>query len=189
MAQTISAGWAADPVHPNKHIYAKAALNLMEKMANSKPAATGGGPLQSRKRTWSASHDSGSSGSSGRSRGAAVATAAAAPAAAAATAAVEAGSPSAFSSGRKCGDGTIPDTRGMKDSSVTAGSTAAAAAVVQAAVMDLVSPSTLGSTAAETTTGTTTAAAAMTADTTRLRSRKGRAELRLFFKKPLPIRI
>ncbi len=37
VAQIINAGWAADPVHPNKHIYAKAALNLMEKMAE--PAA------------------------------------------------------------------------------------------------------------------------------------------------------
>jgi hypothetical protein len=69
VAQTISAGWAADPVHPNKHIYAKAPLNIMEKMANSKPAATGGGPLQSQKRTWSASNDSCSSGTSGRSGG------------------------------------------------------------------------------------------------------------------------
>jgi hypothetical protein len=67
VAQAISAGWVAYPVHLNKHIYAKAALNIMEKMANSKPAATGGGPLQSRKRTWSASNDSGSSGTSGRS--------------------------------------------------------------------------------------------------------------------------
>jgi hypothetical protein len=33
----------ANPVHPNQHIYAKAALNLMEKMANSKPAASGSG--------------------------------------------------------------------------------------------------------------------------------------------------
>ncbi|MFN9904984.1 MAG: hypothetical protein ACK56F_02510, partial [bacterium] len=53
VAQTISAGWASDPVHPNKHIYAKAALNLMEKMANNKPAASGSGFPLSRKRTWS----------------------------------------------------------------------------------------------------------------------------------------
>jgi hypothetical protein len=69
VAQTISVGWAADPVHPNKHIYAKAALNLMEKMVNNKPAAASGGPLPSRKRTWSSSNDSASQGPSGRSGG------------------------------------------------------------------------------------------------------------------------
>jgi hypothetical protein len=38
--ETVSAGWAADPVHTNRHIYAKAALNLMEKMAlNNQPSA------------------------------------------------------------------------------------------------------------------------------------------------------
>ncbi len=45
VAQIISAGWAAEPVHPNKHIYAKAAHNIMEKIANIKSAATGGGSL------------------------------------------------------------------------------------------------------------------------------------------------
>jgi hypothetical protein len=69
VAQTISVGWAADPVHPNKHIYAKAALNLMEKMANNKPAAKSGGPPTSRKRTWSTSNESGGQGPSGRSGG------------------------------------------------------------------------------------------------------------------------
>jgi hypothetical protein len=62
-------GWAADPVHPNKHIYAKAGLNLMEKMANNKPAAASGGPVPSRKRTWSTSNESASQGPSGRSGG------------------------------------------------------------------------------------------------------------------------
>jgi hypothetical protein len=66
VAQTVNAGWAADPVHPNKHIYAKAALNLMEKMANSRPANNGSGSSQVRKRTWSASNSDGSpAGSSG----------------------------------------------------------------------------------------------------------------------------
>jgi hypothetical protein len=71
VAQTVNAGWAADPVHPNKHIYAKAALNLMEKMANSRPVSTGSGSSQSRKRNWSASNSGGSpAGSSGgRSNG------------------------------------------------------------------------------------------------------------------------
>jgi hypothetical protein len=68
VAQTISAGWAADPVHPNKHLYAKAALNLMEKMANSKPAATNTGTAQNRKRTWSASNDGRSSGANTNAR-------------------------------------------------------------------------------------------------------------------------
>jgi hypothetical protein len=31
--QTMRAGWASDPVHPNGHIYAKIALNLIEKIA------------------------------------------------------------------------------------------------------------------------------------------------------------
>jgi hypothetical protein len=66
VAQTINVGWASDPVHPNKHIYAKAALNLMEKMANNKPPASGSGLAQSRKRTWSASNASDNSGTSGR---------------------------------------------------------------------------------------------------------------------------
>jgi hypothetical protein len=69
VAQIISTGWAADPVHPNKHLYAKVALNLMEKMANSKPAATSSGTAQNRKRTWSASNDGGSSGANARSGG------------------------------------------------------------------------------------------------------------------------
>jgi hypothetical protein len=34
--QVISGGWALDPVHPTKHIYAKTALNLMEKVANKR---------------------------------------------------------------------------------------------------------------------------------------------------------
>ena len=32
--QTLRAGWALDPVHPTGHIYAKMALNLIEKVAN-----------------------------------------------------------------------------------------------------------------------------------------------------------
>jgi uncharacterized membrane protein YgcG len=69
VAQTVNAGWAADPVHPNKHIYAKAALNLMEKMANSRPAASGPGTGTSRKRTRSASNSSDSTGSGGGGSG------------------------------------------------------------------------------------------------------------------------
>jgi hypothetical protein len=34
--QVINGGWALDPVHPTKHIYAKTALNLMEKVANKR---------------------------------------------------------------------------------------------------------------------------------------------------------
>jgi hypothetical protein len=33
--QTMRAGWASDPVHPNGHIYAKMALNLIEKVAGA----------------------------------------------------------------------------------------------------------------------------------------------------------
>jgi hypothetical protein len=32
-AAVISSGWAFDPVHPTKHVYAKMALNLLEKVA------------------------------------------------------------------------------------------------------------------------------------------------------------
>jgi hypothetical protein len=52
--QTMRAGWASDPVHPNGHIYAKMALNLIEKVAGAsgqQAAATGG-----RKRSWSSSN-------------------------------------------------------------------------------------------------------------------------------------
>jgi hypothetical protein len=52
--QTMRAGWASDPVHPNGHIYAKMALNLIEKIAAAsgpQAAATGG-----RKRSWSSSN-------------------------------------------------------------------------------------------------------------------------------------
>jgi hypothetical protein len=56
--QTMRAGWANDPVHPNGNIYAKMALNLIEKIA---PAAA----TANRKRTWSASNrDKGESSSS-----------------------------------------------------------------------------------------------------------------------------
>ncbi len=53
--QTMRAGWASDPVHPNGHIYAKMALNLIEKIApksNRDEVAAAG----SRKRSWSASN-------------------------------------------------------------------------------------------------------------------------------------
>ncbi len=33
VAQTLRAGWAHDPVHPSGHVYAKMALNLIEKVA------------------------------------------------------------------------------------------------------------------------------------------------------------
>jgi hypothetical protein len=61
--QVIAAGWALDPVHPTKHIYAKAALNLIEKMAVSSNSTTNSS-ANSRKRTWSASNRSGQEGAS-----------------------------------------------------------------------------------------------------------------------------
>jgi hypothetical protein len=33
-AAVINSGWAFDPVHPSKHVYAKMALNLLEKIAS-----------------------------------------------------------------------------------------------------------------------------------------------------------
>jgi hypothetical protein len=62
--QTMWAGWASDPVHPNGHIYAKMALNLIEKIvpATDTPGAAASG---NRKKTWSASNrDEGESSSS-----------------------------------------------------------------------------------------------------------------------------
>jgi hypothetical protein len=53
--QVISGGWALDPVHPTKHIYAKTALNLMEKVANKRDSPIS--PQTSNtKRTWSGSN-------------------------------------------------------------------------------------------------------------------------------------
>jgi hypothetical protein len=55
-----------DPVHPTKHIYAKTALNLMEKVANKRDSLSS--PLaQNRKRTWSASNRSEHEGGGGHS--------------------------------------------------------------------------------------------------------------------------
>jgi hypothetical protein len=53
--QTMRAGWVSDPVHPNGHIYAKMALNLIEKVAvaaSPKTLSAAGG----QKRSWSASN-------------------------------------------------------------------------------------------------------------------------------------
>jgi hypothetical protein len=57
--QTLRAGWALDPVHPTSHVYAKMALNLIEKVASpaSKP--------ESRKRKRSEETGSGSGSHSG----------------------------------------------------------------------------------------------------------------------------
>ncbi len=52
--QTLRAGWALDPVHPTSHVYAKMALNLIEKVANP------GGKAESRKRKGSEDSGSGS---------------------------------------------------------------------------------------------------------------------------------
>jgi hypothetical protein len=55
--QTLTAGWASDPVYPASHVYAKMALNLIEKVAlpSAKP------DTRKRKR----SEDSGSGGGAG----------------------------------------------------------------------------------------------------------------------------
>jgi hypothetical protein len=60
-ASTIISGWHLDLVHPSKHIYAKMALKLLEKLApQDKPAAaaTAAQGDTNRKRTWSASNQS-----------------------------------------------------------------------------------------------------------------------------------
>jgi hypothetical protein len=65
--QVINGGWALDPVHPTKHIYAKTALNLMEKVANSRDRSAAAIPT--RKRTWSASNRSEHDDGGGAGRG------------------------------------------------------------------------------------------------------------------------
>ncbi len=70
-AAVISSGWAFDPVHPSKHVYAKMALNLLEKVAphNMDGGQSGQRLTDNRKRTWSASNQGGSgSGHSGQYR-------------------------------------------------------------------------------------------------------------------------
>ncbi len=72
-AAVINNGWAFDPVHPSKHVYAKMALNLLEKIALSRKAdgcGGGGGNQDNRKRSWSSSNKgSGGSGGVATSRG------------------------------------------------------------------------------------------------------------------------
>jgi hypothetical protein len=60
--QVISAGWALDPVHPTKHIYAKAALNLIEKIAAGNKQPSAAAQPGSRKRTWSTTNRSDQAG-------------------------------------------------------------------------------------------------------------------------------
>jgi hypothetical protein len=60
--QVISAGWSLDPVHPTKHIYAKAALNLIEKIAAGNKQPSAAAQPGSRKRTWSTSNRSDQAG-------------------------------------------------------------------------------------------------------------------------------
>jgi hypothetical protein len=68
--QTMRAGWASDPVHPNGHIYAKMALNVIEKIAPASNSA-GNSAAGSRKRSWSASNrDEGERSQDRRSGGA-----------------------------------------------------------------------------------------------------------------------
>jgi hypothetical protein len=69
-AAVISSGWAFDPVHPSKHVYAKMALNLLEKVAPNTDGGQSGQHLpDNRKRSWSASNQGGSgSGHSGQYR-------------------------------------------------------------------------------------------------------------------------
>jgi hypothetical protein len=55
--QTLRAGWASDPVHPNAHIYAKMALNLLEKVS----AASEVGRMSSTERKRKRSESSNSS--------------------------------------------------------------------------------------------------------------------------------
>ncbi len=53
--QTLKAGWASDPVHPNAHIYAKMALNLLEKLSAGSDSSRQPGVVRKRKRSESSS--------------------------------------------------------------------------------------------------------------------------------------
>ncbi len=57
-AAVINSGWAFDPVHPSKHVYAKMALNLLEKIAPQNQHRS-----EDRKRSWSVSNPGGGGGS------------------------------------------------------------------------------------------------------------------------------
>jgi hypothetical protein len=69
-AAVINSGWAFDPVHPSKHVYAKMALNLLEKVApqNMDGGQSGQRHTDNRKRSWSSSNQGGGGGHSGQSR-------------------------------------------------------------------------------------------------------------------------
>jgi hypothetical protein len=51
--QTLRAGWASNPVHPNAHIYAKMALNLLEKVSAASEVGKKPGMVRKRKRSES----------------------------------------------------------------------------------------------------------------------------------------
>jgi hypothetical protein len=53
--QTLRAGWASDPVHPNAHIYAKMALNILEKLSAGSDSSRQPGVERKRKRSESSS--------------------------------------------------------------------------------------------------------------------------------------
>jgi hypothetical protein len=59
--ETIQSGWSTDRDHPGRHIYAKMALNLMERLAQT--PKTPMAAQQGRKRTWSTASSRNSSGS------------------------------------------------------------------------------------------------------------------------------
>jgi hypothetical protein len=65
----INTGWSTDPVHPSKHVYAKTALHLLEKIApDPEKTATSVKPdthPPGRKRTWSDSNRSEGGATSG----------------------------------------------------------------------------------------------------------------------------
>jgi hypothetical protein len=54
--QTLRAGWASDPVHPNAHIYAKMALNLLEKLSAASDGSKQPGTERKRKRSEPVPH-------------------------------------------------------------------------------------------------------------------------------------
>jgi hypothetical protein len=69
--QTLLSGWASDPLHPNAHIYAKMALNIMEKVAPtpSKPCHTDGQQKRKRSESESIAGSGSASGSGNRGGG------------------------------------------------------------------------------------------------------------------------
>jgi hypothetical protein len=115
-AAVINSGWAFDPVHPSKHVYAKMALNLLEKIGPQNQHKN-----EDRKRSWCASNSGG-----GGERAAADAATEAAASPAPATAAAVVARPSGANRGWRAAGATAlgqPTLQAQRKAARTAAST------------------------------------------------------------------